>query len=170
MRLYIIRHAWAEEPGPRWSDDSARPLTIDGRKRFRKVVEALAERGFAPQLVATSPYVRARETAELIVRHLGKQTPQLETLDALRCGSDLAAALQWTAPRGEEEIAWVGHMPDVAEIAASLIGDKRSGDRFQQRRGGGHRFRRTTDGRGRPVALVRYGEDSGRLRRTSRPK
>ena len=120
MRLYIIRHAWAEEPGPQWADDSQRPLTADGRKRFRKVVEALAERGFAPQVIATSPYVRARETADIIVRHLGRHTPALETVDALRCGSDLAAALKWTAGRNEDEVAWVGHMPDVAEMTALL--------------------------------------------------
>ncbi|MBL9094261.1 MAG: histidine phosphatase family protein [Planctomycetaceae bacterium] len=132
MRLYIIRHAWAEEPGPQWADDSQRPLTADGRKRFRKVVEALAERGFAPQVIATSPYVRARETADLIVRHLGRNTPQLETVDALRCGSDLAAALQWSAGRTEDEVAWVGHMPDVAEMTAALIGDKRTGIDFNK--------------------------------------
>ena len=43
MRLYIIRHAWAEEPGDaRWPSDADRPLTADGKKRFKKVVETLA--------------------------------------------------------------------------------------------------------------------------------
>ena len=52
MRLYIVRHAWAEEPDDRWSSDAARPLTDDGKKRYRKVVEALVERGFAPEVIA----------------------------------------------------------------------------------------------------------------------
>lgn len=131
MRLFIIRHAWAEEPGPQWPDDSSRPLTSDGRKRFRKMVELLGERGFAPQVVATSPYVRARETAELLAKHL-PHTPRLETLDALRCGSDVAEALRWTAVCGGEQVAWVGHMPDVAEMTAALIGDKNVGIDFSK--------------------------------------
>ena len=57
--VYIARHAWASEFGdPRWSDDSLRELEADGAERYVKVVEALAERGFAPELVATSPYAR----------------------------------------------------------------------------------------------------------------
>ncbi len=36
MRLYIIRHAWAGDPGPEWPDDAQRPLTDDGRAAFAK--------------------------------------------------------------------------------------------------------------------------------------
>ena len=122
MRLYIIRHAWAGDPGPEWPDDAERPLTDDGKRRFRKVVDALGERGFAPRLVVTSPYVRARQTADILVERL-KSTPELQVLDALQCGSDLDAALRWTAARTESEIAWVGHMPDVAVMTAALVGD-----------------------------------------------
>ena len=123
MRLYIIRHAWAEDPDDRrWPDDSARPLTSDGIKRFRCVAEKLGERGCRPTLIASSPYVRAWQTAELLVKHLGCD-PRLARLDALECGSDLAAALAWTAEQDADELAWVGHMPDVALCVARLIGD-----------------------------------------------
>jgi len=55
MRLYLVRHAWAEEAdSKRWPNDGERPLTDDGKKRFRKTVEALVERGFAPRVVAGS--------------------------------------------------------------------------------------------------------------------
>lgn len=123
MRLYIIRHAWAEDPDDRrWPDDSARPLTSDGIKRYRCVAEKLGERGCRPTLIASSPYVRAWQTAELLVKHLGCE-PKLARLDALECGSDLAAALAWTAEQDADELAWVGHMPDVALFVARLIGD-----------------------------------------------
>ncbi|MBA4019613.1 MAG: phosphohistidine phosphatase SixA [Pirellula sp.] len=122
MRLYIIRHAWAGDPGPQWPDDAKRPLTDDGKRRFRKVADVLGERGFAPRLVVTSPYVRARQTADILVDRL-QPTPELHVLDALQCGSDLEAALRFTAARTESEIAWVGHMPDVATMTSALIGD-----------------------------------------------
>lgn len=124
MRLYIIRHAWAEEPdGSRWPSDSARPLTHDGKKRFKKVAETLAGRGFAPEVILTSPYVRTRETTEILRDHL-KQKPEVVEHISLACGSRLADLVEWTNERKEEEIAWVGHMPDVALMTAALIGDK----------------------------------------------
>lgn len=124
MRLYIIRHAWAEEPGdPRWPTDADRPLTADGKKRFKKVVETLAGRGFAPELLVTSPYVRTRETTEILHDNL-KLKPKLVESKALACGARLADLVEWTNDRKEKEIAWIGHMPDVALMTAALIGDK----------------------------------------------
>src|SRR5690349_2210432 len=124
MRLYIIRHAWAEEPGdPRWPSDSQRPLTSDGKKRFKKVAETLAGRGFAPEVILTSPYVRTRETTDILREHL-KKKPEVVEHAGLACGARLAELVEWTNERKEEEIAWVGHMPDVALMTAALIGDK----------------------------------------------
>ncbi|MCE9603369.1 MAG: phosphohistidine phosphatase SixA [Planctomycetia bacterium] len=124
MRLYIIRHAWAEEPGDaRWPNDADRPLTESGKKRFKKVVEILATRGFAPELIVTSPYVRTRQTTEILHDHLSKK-PALVESAALAPGSRLADLVEWTNERKESEIAWVGHMPDVALMTAALIGDR----------------------------------------------
>src|SRR4030066_164180 len=59
MFIYIARHAWAGERGdPRWPDDSLRELTPQGIARYGEVVKSLAQRGFAPARIATSPYVR----------------------------------------------------------------------------------------------------------------
>jgi phosphohistidine phosphatase len=121
MRLYIVRHAWAEEPDERWGSDAARPLTDDGKKRYRKVVEALVERGFRPQIIATSPYLRTRQTAEIAAKNLPTK-PAIVELPALACGSNLEQALEWTRGRVEREIAWIGHMPDVSLMSGTLLG------------------------------------------------
>jgi len=43
MRLYIVRHAFAGQHGdPNYPDDSLRPLTSQGRKKFKRLVEAIA--------------------------------------------------------------------------------------------------------------------------------
>ena len=48
MNLFIIRHAWAGHAGdPAYPDDSQRPLTDEGRNRFRRMVEALSPQGVA---------------------------------------------------------------------------------------------------------------------------
>ena len=80
MFLYIARHAWAGERGdPRWPDDSLRELTPDGIERYTKVVKALADRGFNPDRIATSPYTRCRQTAEIIAKHVASNPDDRRT-------------------------------------------------------------------------------------------
>jgi phosphohistidine phosphatase len=124
MILYIIRHAWAGHFGdPEWPDDFQRPLTAKGKNRFVQVVQALADRGFRPEIVATSPLVRCRQTAEIVVEQV-TDAPGLVQLDELRPHSDLGGLIAWTAREAAAcgEVAWVGHAPDVGEMTAALIG------------------------------------------------
>ncbi|NUQ61093.1 MAG: histidine phosphatase family protein [Pirellulales bacterium] len=123
MILYIIRHAWAGHAGdPAWPDDFQRPLTPDGRKRFRRMVEILAGRGFNPELVVTSPLVRCRQTAEVVADAVARQPGVIER-DELMPGADLDRLLSWTESEAVsfERIAWVGHAPDVGAIASELL-------------------------------------------------
>jgi phosphohistidine phosphatase len=120
--LYIVRHAYAGQHGdPRYRDDSFRPLTSKGRKQFRRVVKKLARRGFAPQVVATSPFVRCRQTAEIVCERFSPP-PELVELDALTPGSRLEELVEWSNARAVESLAWVGHAPDVDDLAAALLG------------------------------------------------
>lgn len=131
MDLYIARHAWAGHFGDAgWSDDSLRELEPAGERRYVAVVEALAERGFAPEVIATSPYVRCRQTADIIANHTPAD-PEVVELDALRPGSDFDAVAQWTRDLGEcEAVCWVGHAPDVGRMTATLVGDGSGAIRF----------------------------------------
>jgi phosphohistidine phosphatase len=123
MYIYLARHAWAGHSGdPGWADDSLRELTPEGARRFRRVVEALAPRDFVPKQIATSPYIRCRQTAEIIAEHApGK--PEVEELEALEPGSDLEALLEWTAAKDGVDVCWVGHNPDMPSLAGRLIGE-----------------------------------------------
>ncbi|MEX0679550.1 MAG: histidine phosphatase family protein [Pirellulales bacterium] len=128
--LYIIRHAYAGQHGdPRWPDDSLRPLTGKGQKQFRRVVKKLARRGFAPQVVATSPMVRCRQTADVVCERLSPP-PSLVPLDALEPGSRLEELVEWSNAQNVETLAWVGHAPDVDRLAASLLGMRDGGMAF----------------------------------------
>jgi phosphohistidine phosphatase len=130
MFVYIVRHAWAGERGdPRWPDDSERPLTPEGIDRFTAVVKALAERGFAPGRIATSPYVRCRQTADIIVKFLDGD-PRIDELVALEPGSDIEELVDWSNVQDGKDVCWVGHSPDVEGLAAALIGDGGSNIRF----------------------------------------
>jgi phosphohistidine phosphatase len=124
MDLYIVRHAWAEErDDSRWPDDGQRPLTSEGKERFARVVKKLASLGVKPGVIATSPLVRCVQTAEILADALDE--PKIVELDDLQPGSNLQGLLEWTVKKAAKhnQIAWVGHAPDVDRLAAALIGD-----------------------------------------------
>lgn len=130
MLVYVARHAWAGHYGdPAWPDDSQRPLTDEGVERYRHVIAGLVERGFAPQHLATSPYVRCLQTAELIAAGV-PTAPKIEVLEDLAPGSRLLPLLEWSAAKGVKSVCWVGHNPDVERIVAELVGDGFASIRF----------------------------------------
>lgn len=130
MFLYIARHAWAGERGdPRWPDDSLRELTPEGIDRFTKVVKALAARGFKPERIATSPFTRCRQTAEIIAQNTSGKA-KIEDIEALQPGSELEPLLEWSRAEGDANTCWVGHSPDVERLAAEIIGDGTARIRF----------------------------------------
>jgi phosphohistidine phosphatase len=130
MRLYIVRHAYAGQHGdPLYPNDDLRPLTAKGRKRFRRLVKKLARRGFSPGMVATSPLVRFRQTADVIAERLNLADRVVE-LDALCPASELDELVDWTNRQDGDEVAWVGHSPDVEKLAAALIGARDGAVRF----------------------------------------
>lgn len=131
MFIYIVRHAWAFDHGdPRWPDDSQRPLEEEGAARFARLVSALLPRGFEPHEIATSPYVRCRQTADILAAQ-AHGSPKITELDALKPGSDFDALVKWSRQfvRGEG-LCWVGHAPDVTNLATELLGDETANIRF----------------------------------------
>jgi phosphohistidine phosphatase len=130
MFVFIARHAWAGERGdPRWPDDALRELTADGIERYTRVVKSLADRGFEPEQIATSPYTRCRQTADIIARSVAGK-PIVVELQALEPGSDLDAMIEWTNEQDGSDVCWVGHSPDVEDLTAALISDGRANVRF----------------------------------------
>ncbi len=133
MIVYIVRHALAGDRDPEgWPNDDLRPLTSAGKKRFSRMAKTLAKRGIAPGIIATSPLVRCRETADILSERITGHPPVVE-LEALAPSSQLEPLLQWNADNSTyDEVAWVGHAPDVEELAAALIGDTQARIRFSK--------------------------------------
>ena len=78
MRLYIVRHGEAERL---ITTDDARPLTARGREDVAVLWESLAGRGARPSRLFSSPYVRARQTADIIAeRFPGVSREELGTI------------------------------------------------------------------------------------------
>jgi phosphohistidine phosphatase len=110
VRLILVRHAHAVSGEP----DELRPLSDRGRKEARALAERLD--AAAPDLVVTSPLLRARETAAAIASATGAE---LRTDDRLAPG---ATAEDVMAVADGGTVVVVGHQPDCSEIALALAG------------------------------------------------
>jgi phosphohistidine phosphatase len=122
MDLVVIRHAIAgdrEEWARTGRPDRDRPVTPEGRKRMQE--NAAGIRALVPQidLVATSPYTRALETAEIVSQVYGDL--EVVALPALAHAGSPEAVQDWLAQRAEASIAVVGHEPDLGYLISWLV-------------------------------------------------
>jgi phosphohistidine phosphatase len=111
MRLVLIRHA-DSAPG---TPDELRELTPEGFEQARSLGERLRADGARPDVVLSSPLLRARQTAEA----LGFGEPEPD--DRLAPGATAETVREAIAERGETVVV-VGHQPDCGRVAASLSG------------------------------------------------
>jgi phosphohistidine phosphatase len=116
-RFYLVRHAEAERSASH-GGDAARRLTPEGRSRFVAHARALAGELAVARIVA-SPFVRARETADLLRAATGAPvTPD----DALASGASSGRALLLLGRAYGAGTALVGHNPELAEAIARAAG------------------------------------------------
>ncbi len=122
LELYLIRHGVAGERGKEWPDDSKRPLTPDGVARLRKAARGLNRLGVTFDQIVTSPFVRARQTADVFSEEL-KSKPPITPSDALAPAGTPAAVIQEVTKHVRKaRVALVGHEPNLGELAAQLLG------------------------------------------------
>ena len=126
LELYLVRHAPAAERGPDWPDDSARPLTPSGAAKFGKAIAGLTALGAQIDLILTSPFVRCRQTADILASGLPGR-PRVQALDALAPGGGHAAVIAEAARVAKRpRVALVGHEPDIGHLASKLLGMRRA--------------------------------------------
>jgi phosphohistidine phosphatase len=114
VRLYLVRHAESARLEP----DELRPLTSAGREQARALGKQLAAAGVRPDVVLTSPLLRARETGAEIARATGASAEPDDRLAPGATADDVRAVVDG---RGERVVV-VGHQPDCGRIAATLTG------------------------------------------------
>lgn len=123
MRLYVVRHAEAVERGGDLREED-RWLTPAGREVFRKNVRVLVRGGNAIDLIATSPFARAVQTADILAEAIGFAGELIVSRD-LAPGFDRDGLARLLATRGPmKRLAVVGHEPDLGLLVASLLGLK----------------------------------------------
>jgi phosphohistidine phosphatase len=116
--LVICRHAKSD-----WElglPDIDRPLNARGQKDAPRMGQLLAKAGFDPDLIYSSPAVRARTTAEFVAKALDHTKPlHLDERLYEQGHGQMLSVLQGT-PREAETIMVFAHNPTLELLAAFL--------------------------------------------------
>jgi phosphohistidine phosphatase len=118
MELYVLRHAIASSAAEAGVyQDAERPLSDEGRDKMKRIAAAIVKVGVEVDLVLSSPYLRARDTAILAHDAMPKETC-LEFTNALASGQDGKHILMELKERFRKakRIMVVGHEPDLSQL------------------------------------------------------
>jgi phosphohistidine phosphatase len=122
MDVYFLRHGDAGKKEAWTGPDRERPLSKEGLEQSRETAVAFAALKPGIALVISSPYLRARQTAEAFAAVLAP-SPDLSTDDRLSpgFGRDQLAELIRENP-GAPRLMLVGHEPDFSRAIGACIG------------------------------------------------
>lgn len=122
MKVLVVRHATAadkEEFARTGKSDDLRPLTAAGKREMRAVARGLRETVPTIDILATSPLVRAVQTAEILGDSYKKKLVSVESLRPEARYEDFAI---WARGHGgEKTVVIVGHEPHLSGLVSWLI-------------------------------------------------
>ena len=125
MKLYIVRHAVAidrDEFALQSTEDSLRPITAKGEKKFSRLVQFLKPRIDKLDLIISSPYKRAYQTAEVLRKMLKPEECQLD--ERLVPYTKLIDTIEMIKQSEKESMAIVGHEPHLSALISNLLSGK----------------------------------------------
>jgi len=122
MNLYLLRHGIAAEPGVAgYEPDSERPLTAKGENRLRDAARAIKVLGLSFDLILSSPFLRAKQTAGIIAKSLKLRKKLAFSEDLTPAGNPRLLIQQLNQFRPEpKNILLVGHEPYLGKLVALL--------------------------------------------------
>jgi phosphohistidine phosphatase len=121
MKIYLIRHSNAVDPGtPEYDDDSQRPLTEKGRDKMKKIAFALKGLGIKPDIIVSSSYVRAQQTAEILAKVLKykKELVFSDTITSMGKADEIIGEIN--GKYNVDELVLVGHEPCFSMLIGTL--------------------------------------------------
>jgi phosphohistidine phosphatase len=127
MLVYLIRHGIAvDREDPDCPPDAERPLTKKGVDKVRMVLGGILQLGAKPDLILSSPLVRAWQTAELAAKALHYPKDKIVRSEALLPEADPTAFMKELSRVKAEQVLCTGHAPHMDEFIAHATGSRRS--------------------------------------------
>jgi phosphohistidine phosphatase len=126
MDLYIVRHGIAiDREDPKCPPDPERYLTEEGIDKTKQVAKAIATLGITPDLLISSPYTRAMQTAEIFANALEYSKQKIRRSDLLLPGAETSALFRDLAKDKHSSSVFVfGHAPHLDELVAAAFASK----------------------------------------------
>jgi phosphohistidine phosphatase len=123
MILYIVRHGIAvDRTDPNSPPEAERPLTAKGVQKTRAAALGLKEVEVKPDILITSPFVRAAQTAEIFAEALGFATSKIRVSEALKPNANPAEIVREISRLKAKEVMCFGHAPHVDHLISQLAG------------------------------------------------
>jgi phosphohistidine phosphatase len=118
--LFLIRHAKSSRDDPTLIDRE-RPLDDRGLQAAARMGKRLAKCDAKPDLLVSSPALRALTTAQLFADELGYEHKDIVVDDRLYASSagDLLAVIH-ALDKKVDRVMLFGHNPEIAELARRL--------------------------------------------------
>lgn len=123
MDVFLIRHGIAADRSL-YARDLDRPLTETGQIKTARIARRLAELGVGFDILLSSPYLRAQQTAKLLLAE--RLAPRCESCQALAPEGSWEDWVHWwrqwhAGDIGATSIALVGHQPNLGHWAEMLV-------------------------------------------------
>lgn len=120
MEIYLLRHAIAENARPGLKD-AERAVTEEGRQKLKRVLERARGAGVKPDVILSSPYRRALETAEIAADSLKYDGKIVQTSALVPDGNPRHAWEEIRSRKSESAILLASHEPLMSSLLAHLL-------------------------------------------------
>ena len=123
MEVYFLRHGLADGPllqNP--MEDSKRELTEAGIQEMRRAAIGMKKLGLRFQDIFSSPYVRAKQTAEIVAQALGHKEGLQFSEDLVPHAEPGKFSVLLGAAEDDNRVLVVGHQPHLGRLISLLIG------------------------------------------------
>ncbi len=126
MELYIVRHGIAiDREEPKAPPDPQRFLTEEGIEKTRQVAKGVAALGIEPDLMISSPYIRAMQTAEIFADQFEYPRQKIRPSDLLKPGTEPALFYkELSKDKDSATVFCFGHAPQLDDLIAAALGLK----------------------------------------------
>ncbi len=115
MNIYLIRHGEASGDGT-----EEKSLTDNGRKSLENLINYIDNYNIRFDYLIFSPLLRARQTAEYFKKYLNN-TNNFFSDETLFPGCLTENLLQFAISLDSENIAFVGHQPDMSRHLSKML-------------------------------------------------
>ena len=117
--LYVLRHAKSDWDDPALRDFD-RPLNERGRNAAKAIGRELHKRGIEPDLVLSSPALRAKQTIDGVQEGFGQDFDPIEIPRIYNAEPETLIDLVRSTPSGAKRLMIVGHNPGLQELVLAL--------------------------------------------------